>query len=209
MTYTGLLLLTKLKGHKSNVRYSGFPNYLQTKSRLHISICQSKLKDECLPLDTLYMSMENLHMNIINILLQTTKGRNWTVDEKEKAMKFKKMCSHRCYNFVRKNLVPLPCTWELNSSDNAKKNRQGKAEISTAVTEGEAKKIVIWQEDLKSAEMIEVQNIDEENQVIIVPPDLWTSNQKIEFIVNEITEVNEISQVSGAECQEDMNSQRT
>ena len=31
-------------------------------------------------------------------------------------MKFKKMCSHRCYNFVRKNLVPLPCTWELNPS---------------------------------------------------------------------------------------------
>lgn len=143
------------------------------------------------------------------LLNKTTKGRNWTVDEKEKAMKFKKMCSHRCYNFVRKNLVPLPCTWELNSSDNAKKNRQGKAEISTAVTEGEAKKIVIWQEDLKSAEMIEVQNIDEENQVIIVPPDLWTSNQKIEFIVNEITEVNEIPQVSGAECQEDINSQRT
>ena len=142
-------------------------------------------------------------------MLQTTKGRNWTVDEKEKAMKFKKMCSHRCYNFVRKNLVPLPCTWELNSSDNAKKNRQGKEEISTAVTEeGEAKKIVIWQEDLKS-DMIEVQNIDEENQVIIVPPDLWTSNQKIEFIVNEITEVNEIPQVSEAECQEDINSQRT
>ena len=142
-------------------------------------------------------------------MLQTTKGRNWTVDEKEKAMKFKKMCSHRCYNFVRKNLVPLPCTWELNSSDNAKKNRQGKAEIITAVTEvAEAKKIVIWQEDLKS-EMIEVQNIDDENQVIIVPPDLWTSNQKIEFIVNEITEVNEISQVSEAECQENLNSQGT
>ena len=147
--------------------------------------------------------------HIINILFQTTKGRNWTVDEKEKAMKFKKMCSHRCYNFVRKNLVPLPCTWELNSSDNAKKNHQGKAEISTAVTEvAEAKKIVIWQEDLKS-EMIEVQNIDEENQVIIVPPDLWTSNQKIEFIVNEITEINEIPQVSEAECQEDKISQRT
>lgn len=142
------------------------------------------------------------------LLNKTTKGRNWTVDEKEKAMKFKKMCSHRCYNFVRKNLVPLPCTWELNSSDNAKKNRQGKAENSTAVTEGEAKKIVIWQEDLKS-DMIEVQNFDEENQVIIVPPDLWTSNQKIEFIVNEITEVNEIPQVSEAECQEDINSQRT
>ena len=50
---TGMLLLTKLKGHKSNVRYLGIPNYLQTKSNLHISICQGKLKHKCLPLDTL------------------------------------------------------------------------------------------------------------------------------------------------------------
>ena len=51
---TGMSLLTKLKGHKSNVRYLGIPNYLQTKSNLHISICQGKLKHKCLPLDTLY-----------------------------------------------------------------------------------------------------------------------------------------------------------
>ena len=38
---TGKLLLTKSKGHRSNSHYSGFPNYLQTKSNLHISICQS------------------------------------------------------------------------------------------------------------------------------------------------------------------------
>ena len=52
---TGMLLLTKLKGHKSNVHYSGFPKHLQTKSSLHISICQSKLKHKYLTLDTLYM----------------------------------------------------------------------------------------------------------------------------------------------------------
>ena len=52
---TGMLLLTKLKGHKSNVHYSGFPKHLQTKSSLHISICQSKLKDKYLNLDTLYL----------------------------------------------------------------------------------------------------------------------------------------------------------
>mgnify|MGYP006975554667 CR=1 FL=1 len=49
----GMLLLTKLKGHKSNVHYSGFPKHLQTKSSLHISICQSKLKHKYLTLDTL------------------------------------------------------------------------------------------------------------------------------------------------------------
>ena len=51
---TGMLLLTKLKGHKSNVHYSGFPKHLQTKSSLHISICQSRLKHKYLTLDTLY-----------------------------------------------------------------------------------------------------------------------------------------------------------
>jgi hypothetical protein len=50
---TGMLLLTKLKDHKSNVHYSDFPNHLQTKSNLNISIPQSKLKHKCLPLDTL------------------------------------------------------------------------------------------------------------------------------------------------------------
>ena len=40
---TGMLLLTKSKGHKSNSPYSGFPNHLQTKSNLHISIRQSQI----------------------------------------------------------------------------------------------------------------------------------------------------------------------
>ena len=39
----------------SNVHYSGFPKHLQTKSSLHISICQSKLKHKYLTLDTLYI----------------------------------------------------------------------------------------------------------------------------------------------------------
>ena len=52
---TGMLLLTKLKGLKSNVRYSRYPNHLQSKSSLHISILQSKLKHKCLPLDTLQL----------------------------------------------------------------------------------------------------------------------------------------------------------
>ena len=40
---TGMLLLTKSKGHTSNFHYSGFPNHLQTKSNLHISIRQSQI----------------------------------------------------------------------------------------------------------------------------------------------------------------------
>ena len=52
-----MLLLTKTKGHMSNVHYSGFPKHLQTKSNLHISISQSKLKHKCLPLDTLYKTI--------------------------------------------------------------------------------------------------------------------------------------------------------
>jgi hypothetical protein len=46
---TGMLLLTKSKGHTSNFHYSGFPNQLQTKSNLHISIPQSQIL--CLNLD--------------------------------------------------------------------------------------------------------------------------------------------------------------
>ena len=38
----GMLLLTKWKGHMSNSLYSGFPNHLQTKFNLHISIPQNQ-----------------------------------------------------------------------------------------------------------------------------------------------------------------------
>ena len=40
---TGLLLLTKSKGHTSNAPYSEFPNHFQIKSNLHISICQNQI----------------------------------------------------------------------------------------------------------------------------------------------------------------------
>ena len=55
-----MLLLTNLKGHKPNVHYSGFPNHPKTKSSLNISICQSKLKHKCLPLDTLYLHLDSI-----------------------------------------------------------------------------------------------------------------------------------------------------
>ena len=60
-----MLLLTKSKGHNSNVHYSGFPNHLQTKSDLHISILQSKLKHKFLPLDTLYKKMIFTNKNVL------------------------------------------------------------------------------------------------------------------------------------------------
>ena len=65
---TGMLLLTKLKGHRSNFHYSGFPNHPQTKSSLNISICQSQLKRKCLPLDTLFTCW--FPANIFNISMQ-------------------------------------------------------------------------------------------------------------------------------------------
>ena len=40
---TGMLFLTNSKGHMSNAPNSGFPNHLQTKSNLHISIRQSQI----------------------------------------------------------------------------------------------------------------------------------------------------------------------
>ena len=40
---TRMLLLSKSKGHTSNFHHSGFPNHLQTKPKLHISICQSQI----------------------------------------------------------------------------------------------------------------------------------------------------------------------
>jgi len=46
----------------------------------------------------------------------STKGRGWTSEEKAKALLLKKMCNQKCYNFIRKNLCPLPCIWELNKN---------------------------------------------------------------------------------------------
>ena len=51
---TRMLLLTKSKGHRSNSHYSGFPNYLQTKSNLHISIYQSQIHQVKTRWETLY-----------------------------------------------------------------------------------------------------------------------------------------------------------
>ena len=53
---TGKLLLTKSKAHMSNSHYSGFPNYLQTKSNLYISICQSQIHQVKSRWETLQLS---------------------------------------------------------------------------------------------------------------------------------------------------------
>ena len=44
----------KIGFNAKNVRISGYQNHTQTKSSLHICICQSQLKHKCLLLDTLY-----------------------------------------------------------------------------------------------------------------------------------------------------------
>ena len=93
--------------------------------------------------------------------------------------------------------------------------RDEKSDFTTDPAD-DAKKIVIWQDDLKSTEMIQVQNIREENQVqtvhhIVVPPEVWAEgtvlkmeegHEKIEFIVSS-----EMPSISEAVCQE-VNSQR-
>ena len=128
------------------------------------------------------------------MLLQSTKGRNWTTEEKEKAMKFKKMCTHKCYNFVRKNLVPLPCTWELNESLDRSpikgEDPTAKAEkILQAVTRPEEDTLETFIVSDMKPEMIQVQNLHDENQVqtvhhIVVQPEVWSQGQeKIEFLV--------------------------
>ena len=61
-----MLLLTKSKDYMSNVHYSGFPKHLQTKSNLHISISQSKLKHKYLSLDTLYKELSSSHYSEVS-----------------------------------------------------------------------------------------------------------------------------------------------
>ena len=55
---TGVLLLTKSKGHKSNSPYSWLPNHLQIKSNLHISIRQSHIHCIKSKWETLYVNRE-------------------------------------------------------------------------------------------------------------------------------------------------------
>ena len=59
---------------------------------------------------------------------KTTKGRNWTHEEKYKAKTLRGMTSNRCYNYIRKNIVPLPCPTEL-SEKNAAKYEQEEAKV--------------------------------------------------------------------------------
>lgn len=53
---------------------------------------------------------------------RTTKGRNWTPEERSKANRLKTLCNTKCYNYIRKNIVPLPLPTELGSKDTEFKN---------------------------------------------------------------------------------------
>lgn len=135
------------------------------------------------------LNLTCIFLGSLRFFFQTTKGRHWTVAEKEKAIQLKNMCTHRCYNFVRKNIVPLPCTWELNDSidkGEVKSDEMPKTNGETVETY-----VVRNESDLKSG-MIQVQNINENIETvhhIVVPPEVWAGgHQKIEVIVTENTE---------------------
>lgn len=84
------------------------------------------------------------------------------------------MCTHRCYNFVRKNLVPLPCNWELNDSID-------KGEIKFPVY-----KVDENHEDKQPMIQGEVHDQVQTVHHIVVPPEVWAEgHQKIEFIVTD------------------------
>jgi hypothetical protein len=89
----------------------------------------------------------------------STKGRGWTLEEKDKAMKLKSMCNKQCYDYVRKSLVPLPSTWELYASDL-----------------GAAGHVVEQVVDHDDADVV---------HHIIVSPELWAAEdpQQFEFLV--------------------------
>ena len=72
---TGKFLLTKSKGHRSNSHYSGFPNYLQTKSNLYISICQSQIHYIKSKWGTLYL--KNMTKNWSK--MASTRTKSWQV----------------------------------------------------------------------------------------------------------------------------------
>lgn len=46
----------------------------------------------------------------------STKGRGWTLKEKTIASQLKSMCNRKTYEYVRKNVVPLPSTSDLKAA---------------------------------------------------------------------------------------------
>lgn len=109
----------------------------------------------------------------------TTKGRGWTMEEKVKAMALKKMCNIKCYNYVRKNLVPLPCSWELNNSF-ADGNPMPEAERMPQEVIEEKE---VYEEANKQEEVVEEEVYEEATEA--VHHIVFDGSQKIEFIVTD------------------------
>ena len=93
---------------------------------------------------------------------RTTKGRNWTQEERSKANTLKNMTSHKCYNYIRKNIVPLPCPSELANDQTIK------GQIEVPEDEAVAQKVETF--ILKSNE-VNAANTKDDEVHIVVPPE--------------------------------------
>ena len=115
---------------------------------------------------------------------KSTKGRHWTNEEKFKAKTLKKMTSHRCYNYIRKNIVPLPCPSELGDKEDMKEE-----EVKTMEDEGQVCETYVINSIAHASGIKSEEELDDADQVvhhIVVPPEVWTAQgeQKFEFVVS-------------------------
>jgi hypothetical protein len=131
----------------------------------------------------------------------STKGRGWTAEEKTKAMVLKAMCNQKCYDYVRKNLVPLPSTWEINATCEspvmsteqqtqplkamAKQKKKADAVIRPFLTAASTAQAAVAnadkQEELVHDHVVAVQEVHH----IVMPAGVWsTEPQKFEIIMD-------------------------
>jgi len=102
---------------------------------------------------------------------RTTKGRNWTPEERSKANTLKTLCNTKCYNYIRKNIVPLPLPTELGGKDT---DDDGGGKLKNEIPESN-------ESDYRKVETTFVVKTDEESGIskandegevhIVVPPE--------------------------------------
>ena len=116
---------------------------------------------------------------------KTTKGRNWTPEEKSKAKTLKAMTSSRCYNYIRKNVVPLPCPTELREKNVVKCEEAKVEEKAQLTTETFVINALPHGSHVKSEELEGTEQIVHH---VVIPPEVWATqdgDQKFEFIVTQ------------------------
>lgn len=118
---------------------------------------------------------------------KSTKGRNWTEEEKSKARTLKKMTSNRCYNYIRKNIVPLPCPTELLEKNTFKYEEAKLEQMQNDHLTTET--FVI--NTLPHVSQVKSEEIEGTEQIVhhvVIPPEVWAAqdgDQKFEFIVTQ------------------------